>query len=106
MSIVNPLFEDFDQLGQLNQAGGLQHQRRFRTRGAKRGWGLIGPLAGEGENSFLLILERQHLATGHPADLENPEALAAERMKRMSYSSPSQKLGGAKCSLLGVSRRW
>jgi hypothetical protein len=32
--------------------------------------------------------------------------LAAERMKRMSYSSPSQKLGGAKCSLLGVSRRW
>ena len=84
------------------QDGGLRRQRF----GEHRRRSLIGPLAGQSDHTAWLIEEGKDFATSNTPDLQDQESFSPQRMKRVCDGRPSQGGAGAKCSLLGVSRRW
>ncbi len=105
LRIVNPFLEELRQLTQLDQAGGVQdgglrQQARNRRRGSE-----VGPLSRQSDRRFLPSEEGEDFATSRPAHLKDEDSFSLQRVKRVRDGRPSQRGGGAKCSLLGVSRR-
>ena len=67
-------------------------------------WGsVVGPLSRQSDRPFLPSEEGEDFATSRPAHLQDEESFSLQRVKRVRDGRPSQRGGGAKCSLLGVS---
>jgi hypothetical protein len=73
LGIVNPLSNQFDQLPQFEQAERIQDGRSWQHGGVRRGRGVIGPLARQGDCSVTLIEERKDFAAADSARLQDPK---------------------------------
>jgi len=105
LCIVNPFSNPLNEFLQLEQKGRVQNRRWFKHVGVRAGWSLIGPLPRKSDRADVFIEKREDFATSTFPDLEDEKPFSRQRMKRVSYSGPSQILVGTECSLLGVSRR-
>ena len=74
-------------------------------RGIRRGRSLISPLSWKRERAAAFLEQREDFAASRPAHLQDEESFSLQRVKRVRNRRPSQRGGGAKCSLLGVCPR-
>ena len=88
----------------LEQAPRVQNGSRFNQTCVCRQHGLVGPIAGDRQTAFLLVVETEDFPSGDLPDFEDGESLSFERMKRMGDQRPSQRGIGGKCSLQGLFR--
>ena len=75
----------------LEQAPHVQNGSRFNQARLRTDHGLVGPIAGDRQTAFFLVVKTKDFPSGHLPDFEDGQSLSFERMKRMGDQRQSPK---------------